>query len=720
MTIRAKKFTPSVLLSAPRRGAAIPNSDGTQILYSISTYSFESHEKKTEIRLLNSKDQHTSLVSDVKGVGPVAWLDDKTVVLLVNGDQGHTNVLVGNPTDWKTSYTAGSIDGPVGDLKVKRLDKSTYAVAVSASANPDGSLYNPESALKRFTSGRVYSSLFVRHWDTYVVPQRNTIFYGSLTLDDKSSKYTLSKLDNVLAGTGLESPIPPFGGTDHFDVGDESVIFAAKDPDMNPASNTKCNLYLVKILDWTHTKLSPRVAPEQVAVSGSFQGAISSPVFSPDGKSAAFLQMRQNGYESDKNHLIIIPDLSKPSICTTLLNSAGGDLGWDRSPSSITWSADGSTLFLTAEDQGRIVLFKTPAKPSSAIHPLALTRSEGSVTSVSALATGNLILSFTNLVDNSAYYFLQPELASPRAQLLSSYAKHGSLYGLSRKQVDELWWPGAAENTRVHAWVVKPSTFDPKQRYPLAYLVHGGPQGAWEDAWSTRWNPAVYAEQGYVVICPNPTGSTGYGQAFTDAIQKSWGGLPYQDLVLGFDFIEKNVTYVDTERAVALGASYGGYMMNWIQGQPLGRKFKALVTHDGVYSIASQQASEELYFPEHEFGGKWWNNQEEWLRYDPAKYTQNWSTPHLIIHSDKDYRLTVAEGLAAFNVLQERGVPSKYLTFPDENHWVLNPENSLLWHALVLEWINSFVGLPKPSETDPQLADVLKEAAVPEWGSVQN
>ncbi|KIW01699.1 uncharacterized protein PV09_06878 [Verruconis gallopava] len=720
MTIRATKFTPAVLLSAPRRGPAIPNSDGSKILCSVSTYSFETHEKTTEIRLLDTRDHHSSLVSNANGLGNVAWLDDETIVLLVSGDKGQTKVLVGDPTKWDSNHIAGTIDGPVGDLKVKKLQTGGFALAVSGSANPDGSLFNPETAPKRFTTGRLYKSLFVRHWDTYVAPQRNAIFYGSLAVCSESGRYVLSKLDNVLVGTGLESPIPPFGGTDHFDVCENSVIFAAKDPDLNPASNTKCNVYLVKILDWTNTTPAPAARPQQVGVLEEFRGAITSPVFSPDGNSAAFLQMRKNGYESDKNHLIVIPDLSRPSTCIAPLRASGGGEEWDRSPSSISWSSDGSTLYLTAEEHGRVKLFKTPAKPSAAIHPTLLTGSEGSVSSVSVLETGNLILTFTSLVDNSAYYLLEPTLSSPKPQLLSSNAKNGALFGLSAKQIDELWWPGAAPKTKVHAWVVKPSNFDAKQKYPLAYLVHGGPQGAWEDAWSTRWNPAVFAEQGYVVVCPNPTGSTGYGQRFTDAIRKNWGGLPYQDLALGFEHIEKNVAYVDTERAVALGASYGGYMMNWIQGHDLGRKFKALVTHDGVYSMASQQASEELYFPEHEFGGTWWDNQDSWLEFDPAKFTANWATPHLIIHSDKDYRLTVAEGLAAFNVLQERGVPSQYLTFPDENHWVLNPENSLLWHAAVLEWINGWVGLPTPSENDPQLAKVLEEASVPKWGTAMN
>lgn len=230
------------------------------------------------------------------------------------------------------------------------------------------------------------------------------------------------------------------------------------------------------------------------------------------------------------------------------------------------------------------------------------------------------------------------------------------------------------------------------------------------NSWSTRWHPAIFAEQGYVVVAPNPTGSTGYGQRLTDAIKDQWGGLPYEDLVLGFDWIGQNLKYVDNERAVALGASYGGYMMNWIQGHPLGRRFKALVTHDGVFSMTGQLASEEQYFGIHEFGGKFQKAPASWARWDPSRYTKEWKTPHLVIHSDKDYRLTVSEGLSAFNILQQNGVESRYLTFPDENHWVLKPENSLLWHAVVIDWINKFVGLPDISK-EKWAKDVLLEAS---------
>jgi dipeptidyl aminopeptidase/acylaminoacyl peptidase len=281
---------------------------------------------------------------------------------------------------------------------------------------------------------------------------------------------------------------------------------------------------------------------------------------------------------------------------------------------------------------------------------------------------------------------------------------------LSHSQVSEIHFPGAAKNSTIQAWVIKPSTFNPKQKYPLAYLIHGGPQGSWQDGWSTRWNPAIFAEQGYVVVAPNPTGSTGFGQELQDAIKEQWGGLPYQDLVNGFDYVEKNLDYVDINKAVALGASYGGYMVNWIQGNPLGRKFQALVTHDGVFSMTGQLASEEIYFPNREFGGTWWDNKKKWLQWDPAQFTENWATPHLIIHSDKDYRLTISEGLAAFNVLQQRGVESQFLTFPDENHWVLKPANSLLWHTAVLDFINVKVGLPTYSSQSKLAAKIKEEA----------
>lgn len=444
-------------------------------------------------------------------------------------------------------------------------------------------------------------------------------------------------------------------------------------------------------------------SPTRLLVPG-LEGSATSPVFSPDGKKIAALYQKIDGYESDKNRITvflnIVPDEGQEQSAdgVELLHSDDGKGAWDRSPSAVSWAVDGSSLLVQAEDTGYGCLFEIPFGPPSAPGhktptPRKLT-SKGYVSGIVPAASNSdkIFISASSLVDSSVYYILDPSRPGD-ITMVSSATHSGNLFGLSDSQVSSIWWRGANEHP-VHAWVLKPSFFKPGHRYPLAYLVHGGPQGAWGDSWSTRWNPAVFAEQGYVVVAPNPTGSTGYGQAFTDAIQNEWGGLPYGDLVKGFEYIEKEVDYIDTNRAVALGASYGGYMMNWIQGHPLGRKFKALVCHDGVFSMTAQCASDEQYFATHDFGGLIWERQAIWDKWDPSRFTANWATPQLVIHSSLDYRLTVAEGLAAFNVLQLQGVDSLFLNFPDENHFVLKHENSLVWHHTVINFINQYVGLP--------------------------
>lgn len=597
-------------------------------------------------------------------------------------------------------------------MKVTVIEPGKIGFAVSAKANPDGSLYNPHDAKKPPTTGRLYTSLFVRHWDTYIEPQRNAIFYGLLEQAPLSparrlaGRYSMSGLTNLFQVSGLagvESPIPPFGGTGDFDISPSSIVFVSKDPDLNPALHTSCSCYYAPMFSWTSMSV-PEIKPYKVT---SLQGAMSSPVLSSDGGSIALLVMREDGYESDKNRILYIPNPWDGQMIE-LFESKDGKGLWDLSPSSISFSHDDKSLFIQAEEIGRGVLYQLPLDDFKNVKPDSLKKltHSGYVSDVVAAAQGSskLFISSNSLVDNSVWSILDP--AKPEeTYVVSSIGRGGTAFGLSPSQVDEIWFRGA-EDHPVHAWVVKPSNFKPGEKYPLAYLIHGGPQGAWNDQWSTRWNPAVFAEQGYVVITPNPTGSTGYGQDFTDAIRVQWGGKPYIDLVKGFEYIEQNLDYVDTDRAVALGASYGGFMVNWIQGHDLGRKFKALVTHDGIFSMTSQLSSEELYFFNHDLAGPLWKVPQNWAEWDPSRHTGKWATPHLIIHNELDYRLPISEGLAAFNVLQMRGIDSAFLTFPDENHWVVNPENSLLWHNTVLNFINRHVDLP-PAVVEPSLPSAM-------------
>jgi dipeptidyl aminopeptidase/acylaminoacyl peptidase len=531
-------------------------------------------------------------------------------------------------------------------------------------------------------------------------------------------------------GPHVECPIRPFGGTDNFDIRSDAIILVSKDPNLNPALNTAVRVYIIYLESWTE-EVQPRNV-EEVTDAKYCGGAKTCPVFQKNvGRKAAFLGMETNGYESDRNRIYVIEDYR-------VKNKHGGisaeEIGickgfepvWDRSPGSLTFSADGRRLLVVAEEESYAKLFKVDLDQPQKCIPAALT-SRGSVSDVQPLADGRTFISGSSLIDNSWFAIVAEGSAAEASDVWThSLSGHGSKFGLKSIQVSSIWTPTSNPkvNKEVQSLVMRPSNYQQGKKYPVAYLIHGGPQGSWTDAWSTRWNPAVFAEQGYIVVAPNPTGSTGYGQKFTDAISKNYGQDPYQDIVNCFDWVGQNLEGADNDRAVALGASYGGYMINWIQGHPLGRKFKALVCHDGIFSMAGMLATEELYFPFHDLGSTPWYQPQadqgsrgpasetsynfnsttfsDWRKYDPSEHLEHWSTPQLVIHSSKDYRLPISEGLAAFNVLQARGVESQFLTFPDENHWVLKPENSLAWHKVVLNWVNKFVGFPVYADQDPE------------------
>ncbi|KAI1172433.1 prolyl oligopeptidase [Nemania sp. FL0916] len=692
MTILATKFTPEVLLSAPRRSPAVPNSTGKLALYTVSRYSFETHSSKNAVKLLDISTGQSTELFDSPYSEPT-WISEHDFIFVdKNSDDDAVSYLkVANALDLDSgAHVIQSFKCPIANLKAKDVGDGTIALALTAPTSASGDMHDALSEKKPHSTAQVYSSLFVRHWDTWVSKQKSAVFYGALQKDEKSGKYKLqgSGLVNALAGTKLECPVPVFGGAGDFDISKSGLVFVSKDPDMNPAMWTKTDLYYVPLRTFTEEKPP---AP-QVIKTGKLRGYSASPTFSHDGRRLAFTRMRHMQYESDKTRLMLIPNIEDLSNVQEFYQTDDGEGGWDLRPESIVWKNDDSELYVTAEQEGRALVFKLPSSPLDATDlPKPLTK-EGTVRSITNLSAHDdrLFISTTSLVDSGSYSILDP--SSQSRLLVSSVTKEGKTMGLSKSQFDEFWFKGAGDY-KSHALVMKPSNFDPAKKYPLAFLIHGGPQGAWGDSWSTRWNPAIFAEQGYVAVMPNPTGSTGYGQQYVDDIALDWGGRPYNDLVNCFEHIAENLPYVDTDNAVALGASYGGYMINWIQGHPLGRKFKALVCHDGIFNTLADWSTEELFFVLHDMGGTPWENRELYEKWDPAAFVGEWATPQLVIHSELDYRLPISEGLAAFNALQTRGVPSRFLMFPDENHWVLKPENSLVWHKEVLGWINKYTGL---------------------------
>ncbi|EGE01082.1 Prolyl oligopeptidase family protein [Trichophyton equinum CBS 127.97] len=653
MTVRRAKFDPEVLLSAPRRSACVPNPAGTLLAYTQSTYSFESHSSHTELIVLDLSSKKTRVLTNSYSGSP-QWLDDNQLIWLKEESNGNTSFIVAEVSGDSKPYVAGVTPGTVSNLKVTKLSEDHCAFAVSGKANSDGTLFNPSNVKKPVSSGKIYTSLFVRHWDEYTQDEKQTIWIGTLHKSSlsgpESSQYSVSGLKNVFKLFNLphrvESPILPFGGSDHFDICPKGVVFVSKDPTLNDALHTKCVCYVCPI---PFAALAESVNPMEAKTitAKSLEGALTSPVISPVNNTLAFLAMREDGYESDKNRVVIAKGVFDQGSETIELFASEDNKGaWDRSPSSLLWAHDDSSLIIKAEDTGRGLVFQVPMGDAKALTTANLLNisSTGSVVDVASTPKG-LFLTSSSLVESSLYSLVEAKHQGETKEI-SSATNNGSSFGLSPSQVSETWWKGANDHP-VHAWVIKPSNFKPGGKYPLAFLVHGGPQGAWNDQWSTRWNPLIFAEQGYVVVTPNPTGSTGYGQGCIEV----WGVLRDYDLVKCFEHMKTiSPSWTPT-------------------GHELGRKFKALVTHDGIFSTKFSLAAEELYFPIHDLNGIYWKNPESWIKWDPSEFINEWKTPHLVIHSERDYRLTIAEGLALFNALQLRGVESALLTFPDENHW---------------------------------------------------
>jgi len=587
-------FTPQLLLSAPRRSHGVPNPSGTTILFTTTSYSFQEHSQNTKLQALLVQSGETIDIAVNQNISHINWLDDERFVCLRSEKDGRTSLLHAafsptiNSSGETTSFrSAGTINASVSSMKIARIDRDRddFAVVLSAPARKDGRLYTPADAAQNTNStGRLYDGLFVRHWDRYEGPDKNSLWYGKLS-SVHGSQYELSHLTNLLAGTNMECPIRPFGGCDHFDVRRDAVIWVAKDPELNPSWNTRCKIFIRHIDSWAPT---PEGVPtessiRQIDVPG-FGGAAVSPVFAPIGDKAAFLVMRKNRYEADKNQIVVVKDIKAShfdivgAFCESEQKQFEG--GWDRSPSSVCFAADGESLVVIAEDQayGRVFLIVGEEITGPGM-PRPLT-THGTAAEVRCLLDGRLFISGTSMVDDS-WYLMTHNIAEivrtptdilPKAVWSHSNSDQGNKLGLHPSQISSIWTPASnPENVaKVHSWVFKPSTFDKTERYPVAYLIHGGPHAAWKDSWSTRWNPAAFAEQGYIVVAPNISGSTGFGQAFTDSSVGNWGGDPYHDLENVFEWVGKNLEGADNERAVALGHSFGGFMVGLLPNVAIG------------------------------------------------------------------------------------------------------------------------------------------------------
>ncbi|MCJ1439345.1 hypothetical protein MMC27_008737 [Xylographa pallens] len=692
------------------RGKFTPDSDGSYALYTISTYSLALHSETKEIRVVELATGVTSLFTNDKDNRDPIWFSSTQILWLREANGSTTQIWIGTIGQVeRVAYVAGIIPALIENVRIKELHDGNYAVAFTALANPDGSLHNTALANKAWSSAREYDSVLVRFWDTYFTADHSSLWYTTLQMPQHCQQYTLSDNlpANALKGTPLTCPVwpsDPFSGAG-FDISTTGLLVTARDPEFNPAESTQTSLWYIPLRTFTEDP-APMLRKVPVPV---YNGDTTSVVFAPNGISAAFLKTKDGNDSSDWNRIFIIRDVTDAGsvfelpICSEITQER-----WDLSPNSITWASNSQSLYITADECGRCKLFRLMiildngsstayARPLSedgvisSVYPLSASRSEP-----------RLFINKSTFTESSIFALINPDAGS--YSLISSATRMGKTLGLYASQVSEITFKGRGDYD-VQAWIMKPSIFKPDEKYPLAFLIHGGPADSWRDAWSTRWNPAIFAEQGYVVVLPNPTGSTSFGRAFSSAVNGDWGGRPYHDLAACFAYLETHLSFIDTTRAVALGASFGGYMINWIAGQPLAKKFRTLVSHDGCFSMYNMLSSDIATPLPTDMGGTLWKDKAIWDRSDPAQHTQNWTQPMLFIHSDLDYRCPVTEGLAPFAVCQQRGIESRFLNFPDENHFVLKHENSLKWHRTVLGWINKYVGVEGGVVLEPPVSE---------------
>ncbi len=516
----------------------------------------------------------------------------------------------------------------------------------------------------RKNTGEVFDSLFVRHWDTWNDGRRNTLFVAPLPAAKAAAVKGASAISATLAG---DAPSKPFGGNDDFTWAPDgkSVVASIRVAGREEAWSTNFDLYRLDA--------EGKQAPVNLTAANPAWDA--GPVFSADGNTLYYRAMKRPGFEADRFGVIAL-DLASGKTREIAP-------GWDRSAGEVVLSQDEKSFYTAADDLGEHRLFNIDIATGK-----ATVVAEGGSVGSPVIAGSTLAYTKNSLKSGDQIVVAQADGSSPREITPSAGQMLPDVAFGDYEQFQFKGW----NNETVHGYVVKPYNYQEGKTYPVAFLIHGGPQGSFGNGWSYRWNPQTYAGQGYAVVMIDFHGSTGYGQAFTDAISQHWGDRPLEDLQKGWAAAQKQYPFLNGDKACALGASYGGFMVNWIAGN-WNEPWKCLVNHDGVFDQRMMgYATEELWFTEWEQGGTPFAKPQNYEKFNPVNHVADWKKPILIIHGQLDFRIPVEQGLGAFTAAQRQGIESKFLYFPDENHWVLKPQNSVQWHDTVNGWLKQHIG----------------------------
>ena len=657
----ARPFTIDDLLKIRRVSDPQLSPDGRWIAYTIADTDKAANKRTTQVYVIATDGgEPRALTSEKQSSHSPRWSPDGKRLAFVSARDGESQIWTIELAEAKPgsvkkiSNISTGADAPVWSPDGKWI--AFTSEVYPGCATDDCNKQRAEKAAATKVKAKIADRLLYRHWTTWKDGKRSHILAVS-TESGEARDLTPGDYD-----------APPFslgGQIDYAFSPDSKELAFARNTDKVEAISTNGDIFIV-----------PVAGGEARRITGDNPANDLTPAYSPDGRYIAYRAQSKPGFEADRWRLMLFDRKTGQSHSLTEQ--------FDSSVESFTFSSDGQRIYMSALDQGRQPIYELPLGGG----PGKKLINDGFNDDVQVSTDGKTLVFTRQSLARPVEIYKANSIGAGVTQLTKT--NDTFLADFNLKPAEEVSWEGAAA-ARVYGFITKPANFTAAKKWPLIVLIHGGPQGAWNDSWSYRWNPQLFAAAGYVVFSPNPRGSTGYGQRFVDEISGDWGGKVYTDILNGVAYVAA-MPYVDRERIGAAGGSYGGYIVNWIEGHNNDPrvKFNALVSHAGVYNLTSMYgATEELWFPEWEFKGMPWTNPEMYAKWSPHMFVKEFKTPLLVIHGELDYRVPIGEGLQLFTALQRQGVESKLLVYPDEGHWVLKPQNSELWYNTVLEWFDN-------------------------------
>lgn len=630
------------------------SADGKVIVFSAASYNIDDNKGNTDIYLINSDGSNLRSLknSEKNESNPKFVPNSDKLSYLIDGQIWLCNYDGSEEEKFTDIYTKVSDYKWSPSGKKILFTSSVYPECTTQDCNKNIDDEREASKVK----AKIFTQLMYRHWNDWRGDKRSHLFL----LDFESGNFT-----DLTEGNKEDVPPLALGSSNDFNFSpDESEIAFTMNPDFSKATNTNNEIYLLS--------LDSPSSPKLISTS---KGVDCQPVYSPDGKYLAWTSMKRAGFEADKKDIILFERK------TGKMKNLTEDV--DVSVDYFIWSPDSKQIYFNADNE----IYKSIYKLDVSSGDVGVFHKENYNTSIKLSADGKTLFYLKQRSNMPIEIYSQSTDGKNTLRQITWINKE-VLENLETNSVETFWSDGA-DGEEVQSILVKPPFFDANKKYPMIFLIHGGPQGNWTDNFHYRWNLQLFASRGYVVVAPNPRGSTGYGQKFTDEISQDWAGKVYTDLMNAYDYAVSNFSFIDAKNTFAAGASYGGYMINWIAGNT--DRFNALVSHAGVFNLESMYGTtEELWFPEWEFGGTPWENRKLYEKWSPHRHIHNAKTPVLIVHGAFDFRVSEEQAFQLFTSLQRLGVESKFLYFPDETHFVAKPQNSLLWWKTVFEWFKKF------------------------------